>query len=136
MAEGQTNMLLDIRSDSSIPIYEQIVSQMIFSIASGADVPGELVLSVRDLAFQLRVHPNTVARAYQELERDGILIARRGKGMEVTAEAPAVCKSKRQDIVRNRIREALREAVNSALQPDEVEKLVKEELHRVNGHRK
>ncbi|HEV3142368.1 MAG TPA: GntR family transcriptional regulator [Gemmataceae bacterium] len=129
-------MLLDIRSDSSIPIYEQIVSQMIFSIASGADEPGELVLSVRDLAFQLRVHPNTVARAYQELERDGILIARRGKGMEVTAEAPAICKAKRQDIVRNRIREALREAVNSALQPDEVEKLVKEELHRVNGHRK
>jgi GntR family transcriptional regulator len=129
-------MLLDIRSDSSIPIYEQIVSQMIFSIASGADVPGELVLSVRDLAFQLRVHPNTVARAYQELERDGILVARRGKGMEVTAEAPGICKSKRQDIVRNRIREALREAVNSALQPDEVEKLVKEELHRVNGHRK
>ncbi|HLW68643.1 MAG TPA: GntR family transcriptional regulator [Gemmataceae bacterium] len=129
-------MLLDIRSDSSIPIYEQIVSQMIFSIASGADVPGELVLSVRDLAFQLRVHPNTVARAYQELERDGILVARRGKGMEVTTEAPVICKSKRQDIVRNRIREALREAVNSALQPDEVEKLVKEELHRVNGHRK
>ena len=129
-------MLLDIRSDSSIPIYEQIVSQMIFSIASGADEPGELVLSVRDLAFQLRVHPNTVARAYQELERDGILVARRGKGMEVTEEAPGICKSKRQDIVRNRIREALREAVNSALQPDEVEKLVKEELHRVNGHRK
>jgi GntR family transcriptional regulator len=129
-------MLLDIRSDSSIPIYEQIVSQMIFSVASGADVPGELVLSVRDLAFQLRVHPNTVARAYQELERDGILVARRGKGMEVTEEAPGICKSKRQDIVRNRIREALREAVNSALQPDEVEKLVKEELHRVNGHRK
>jgi GntR family transcriptional regulator len=129
-------MLLDIRSDSSIPIYEQIVSQMIFSIASGADEPGELVLSVRDLAFQLRVHPNTVARAYQELERDGILVARRGKGMEVTADAPAICKGKRQDIVRNRIREALREAVNSALQPEEVEKLVKEELHRVNGHRK
>jgi len=129
-------MLLDIRSDSSVPIYEQIVSQMIFSIASGGDVPGELVLSVRDLAFQLRVHPNTVARAYQELERDGILVARRGKGMEVTAEAPSICKAKRQDIVRNRIREALREAVNSALQADEVERLVKEELHRVNGHRK
>ena len=129
-------MLLDIRSDSSVPIYEQIVSQMIFSIASGADVPGELVLSVRDLAFQLRVHPNTVARAYQELERDGILVARRGKGMEVTAEAPSICKAKRQDIVRNRIREALREAVNSALQAEEVERLVKEELHRVNGHRK
>jgi GntR family transcriptional regulator len=129
-------MLLDIRSDSSIPIYEQIVSQMIFSIAAGADPPGELVSSVRDLAVELRVHPNTVARAYQELERDGILVARRGRGMEVTADAPAICKTKRQDIVRNRIREALREAVNSALQPDEVERLVKEELHRVNGHRK
>ncbi|MFL5342388.1 MAG: GntR family transcriptional regulator, partial [Gemmataceae bacterium] len=93
----------------------------------------ELIPSVRDLAFQLTVHPNTVAKAYQELERQGILEAQRGRGMEVTVDAPKLCRGKRQDIVRGRIRDALREAVASALSPDEVLQLVEEELHRVNG---
>ena len=84
-------------------------------------------------AQQITVHPNTVAKAYQELERQGILEAKRGRGMEVTADAPRVCRVKRQEIIRGRIRDALREAVASALPPDEVRQLVEEELHRVNG---
>lgn len=126
-------MLFDIHPDSPIPIYEQIVSQVIFGVASGSLQKGELILSVREMALQLTVHPNTVAKAYQELERRGILEARRGKGMEVTSAAPSICKSQRQEIIRNRIRDALREAVDSALSPDEVRQLVDEELHRVNG---
>ena len=126
-------MLFDIQPKSPIPIFEQIVSQVIFSIASGGAEVGELIPSVRDLAFQLTVHPNTVAKAYQELERQGILEAQRGRGMEVTADAPKLCRAKRQDIVRGRIRDALREAVASALPPAEVLQLVEEELHRVNG---
>jgi GntR family transcriptional regulator len=126
-------MLFDIHPDSPIPIYEQIVSQVIFGVASGALQKGELILSVREMALQLTVHPNTVAKAYQELERRGVVEARRGKGMEVTAAAPGICRSQRQDIVRNRIRDALREAVDSALSPEEVQQLVEEELHRVNG---
>src|SRR5262245_4612028 len=126
-------MLFDIHPASPIPIYEQIVSQVIFAIASGVLQKSELIPSVRDMAEQGTVHPNTVAKAYQELERRGVLEARRGKGMEVTLTAPSICKSQRNEIIRNRIREALREAVASALPPDEVEQLVHEELHRVNG---
>jgi len=126
-------MLFDIHPASPIPIYEQIVSQVIFAIASGVLQKSELIPSVRDMAEQVTVHPNTVAKAYQELERRGVLEARRGKGMEVTPTAPSICKSQRNEIIRNRIREALREAVASALPPDEVEQLVHEELHRVNG---
>jgi hypothetical protein len=55
--------------------------------------------------------------------------------MEVTTDAPGICKSKRQEIVRNRIRQALKEAVQSELPAADVEKLVTEELHRFNGHR-
>jgi GntR family transcriptional regulator len=129
-------MLFDVQSKSPIPIYEQIVSQVIFGVASGALEAGELIPSVRELAPQITVNPNTVARAYQELERRGVLTARRGKGMEVTAEAPALCRAQRQEIVRGRIREALREAVSSALAPEEVRRLVDEELTRVNGKRR
>src|SRR5947209_20604667 len=101
-------MLFDIVPDSPVPIYEQIVTQVTFGVASGSLSAGSLIPSVRELAQRLLVHPNTVARAFQELERRGVLSARRGRGMEVTAEAPAACRVQRQEIVRQRIRDALR----------------------------
>jgi GntR family transcriptional regulator len=123
----------DIEPSSSIPIYEQIVAQVIFSVASGSLVVGELIPSVRELGERLQVHPNTVARAFQELERRGVVTARRGRGMEVTTEAPQLCRGARQDIVRQRIRDALREAASSAMEPADVRRLVEEELARANG---
>jgi GntR family transcriptional regulator len=128
-------MLYRIEPDSPIPIYEQIVAQVIFGVASGVPelAAGELIPSVRQMAGQLTVHPNTVARAFQELERRGVVTARRGKGMEVTPEAPKLCRAARQEIVRGRIREVLREAASSALSPEEIRRLVDEELAHVNG---
>jgi GntR family transcriptional regulator len=126
-------MLFKIHTDSPIPIYEQIFTQIIFGIASGDLEVGELIPSVRDLAPRLVVNPNTVARAYQELERQGFVTSRRGKGMEVTPEAPALCRARRQEIIRGRIREALREASASALPVEEIRRLVEEELLRISG---
>jgi GntR family transcriptional regulator len=126
-------MLFDLQRDAAVPIYEQIVSQVIYGVAAGALEPGTLIPSVRELAERLLVHPNTVARAFQELEREGVLTTRRGRGMEVTAEAPAQCRARRQEKVRQRIRQALREAVSSALPAAEVRQLVEEELTRANG---
>jgi GntR family transcriptional regulator len=126
-------MVFDIQPDSPVPIYEQIVARLLFAIASGALEPGARIPSVRELSNQLLVNPNTVARAFQELERQGVLIARRGLGMEVTLEAPRACRAQRQEIIRGRIRAALKEAVSSALGPEEIRRLVDEELERVNG---
>lgn len=129
-------MWFDIHPDSPIPIFEQIVTQVIFNIASGGLEVGALIPSVRDLGMRLTVHPNTVAKAFQELERLGVLTARRGRGMEVTADALKVCQTRRRDIVGKRIRETLREAVSSGLSPDEVRRLVEDEIGRVNGKRR
>jgi GntR family transcriptional regulator len=129
-------VLLQIQPDSPVPIYEQIVAQVTFGIASGAVDPGALIPSVREMAQQLLVHPNTVARAFQELERRGLVEAKRGRGMEVTKPAPGLCRAQRQEIVRGRIREALREAASSALSHDEIRKLVEDELARANGQRR
>ena len=125
-------MLFKIHTPSTIPIYEQIVSQVIFAIASGALEVGECIPSVRDLGEQLVVNPNTVARAFQELERAGIVQVRRGVGMEVTPEAPARCRSRQREIVQGHIREALRAAAASALSHEEIRNLIEEELHRVS----
>src|SRR5438132_13268953 len=119
-------MLFSIQPDGPVPIYEQIVAQVIYGVAAGALEPGTLIPSVRELAERLLVHPNTVARAFQELERAGVVTARRGRGMEVTPDAPATCRAKRQELIRNRIRTALREAAGSALSSDDIRQLVEE----------
>jgi GntR family transcriptional regulator len=128
-------MLFEIDQHSLVPVYEQIVDQVTFGVASGSLEPGLLIPSVRDLAQRILVNPNTVARAFQELERRQVVTARRGRGMEVTPEAPAICRARREEVIRGRIRQALREAVSSALPPEEVRQLVEEELARANGHR-
>src|SRR4051812_42567784 len=117
-------MLNSVDNASEVPIYEQIVSQIIFRIASGGFEPGTMLPSVRELAPRMLVHPNTVARAFQELERQGMVMAVRGRGMEVTAEAPALSRARRKEIIQGRIGAALREAVASALSPDEIRRLV------------
>ena len=126
-------MFFLIQQDGGIPIYEQIVAQVIYGVAAGSLEPGTLIPSVRELAERLLVHPNTVARAFQELERAGVVTARRGRGMEVTADAPAACRARRQELVRNRIRAALREAAGSALSSEDIRDLVEHELALVNG---
>ncbi len=121
------------RRESSIPIYEQIVAQVIFGVASGFLEVGALIPSVRDLAGRLEVHPNTVARAYQALEQERIVTTRRGRGMEVTPEGVLLSRVRRQEILRERIRNVLREAVSSSLSNDDIRELVEQELTKVNG---
>jgi GntR family transcriptional regulator len=120
-------MSIRVRPESPVPIYEQIVSQVVFAVAGGDLGPGDLVPSVRDLAAELVINPNTVARAYQELERLGVVETRRGLGMAVTAEAPKRCRDRRKESVRERIRDAVREAIAAGLSTDDVQKLVQTE---------
>jgi len=126
-------MVLSVRPDSTVPIYEQIAVQVVFGVAAGDPPPGGLVPSVRDLAQRLLVNPNTVARAYQDLERLGVLETKRGRGMEVTGDAPALCAARRREIVRSRLRDVLREAAAGGLSADEVRALVEEEWARLAG---
>jgi GntR family transcriptional regulator len=128
-------MHFTIHADGATPIYEQIVAQVIYGIAAGTLEAGGLIPSVREMAETLLVHPNTVARAFQELEREGIVTARRGVGMEVTTGAAAACRAKRRDLVQGHIRQALREATASGLTAEEVRRLAEEELTAVNGKR-
>jgi len=126
-------LLFSVMPDSPVPIFEQIIAQITFAVAAGDVEPGNAIPSVRDLAEHLLVHPNTVAKAYQLLAERGIVTARRGRGMEVTQGAPALCREQRRQIVQTRIRQALREAVASQLPAEEIRRLVREELERANG---
>ena len=120
-------MTIRLRPDSTAAIYEQIAGQIVFAVASGDLAPGDLVPSVRDLAVQLTVNPNTVTRAFQELERLGVIEPRRGLGMAVSIGAPKVCRDRRRELIRDRVRETVREAVSAGLAPPDVHKLIDDE---------
>ena len=82
------------------PIWRQIEDGVRRLIALGALQPGAVVPSVRDLARDLRVNPNTVARAYQRLTDAGVLSARRGEGTFVSDTQPQARKAERNEMLR------------------------------------
>ena len=124
-------MFFSIDPSNGLPIYEQIVRQVKFAVAHETLRPGELVPSVRELARELAINPNTVARAYRELQADGVLDTLRGTGLAVTTGARRRCQDERVKLVRARLRQVLVEAKQSQLSPDELRELVEEELKRV-----
>lgn len=79
-------MLYKIDMKSSEPLYEQIVNQTKELVIRGILRPGDKVMSVRELATDLVINPNTVSKAYQELERLGLLEMRRGRGTFVSED--------------------------------------------------
>lgn len=124
-------MFLTIDPNNGVAIYEQIVRQVKFAVASEAVRPADLVPSVRELARQLAINPNTVARAYRELQSDGVLQSLRGTGLAVTTAAPKRCREDRRRLVRERLRQVLVEAKQSQLSADELRAMVEEELKRL-----
>ena len=91
---------MKIDADNPVPIFQQIVDRLSASVAAGVFKPGELVPSVRQQALSLLVNPNTVQRAYEHLEREGILVSRRGSGMAVADGARDLATARTQVGVR------------------------------------
>ena len=121
-------MFLQIDAHNGLAVYDQIVRQVKFAVADGAVRAGELVPSVREVARELAINPNTVARAYRELQNDGVLEPVRGTGLAVTPAARRHCQAERAKLIRARLRAVLEEAVQSGLDPAEIEQLVRTEL--------
>ncbi len=126
-------MLFQRLASDDRAIYAQIADQVKFAVAGGLLRPGELVPSVRELSRQLVVNPNTVARAYRDLQGEGVLEPVRGTGLQVAAAAPEACRDGRREFVRRRLREAIEEARRSHLDPIEIEAILGEEWARGGG---
>lgn len=126
-------MIISVDASNGLAIYDQIVRQIKFAVASEVLLPGELIPSVREMAKQTAVNPNTVSRAYRELQSEGILEVVRGTGLEVTATAVKQCRKDRQGLIQDRLRAVLKEAQQSQLETDDIRQLVETELARLNG---
>jgi GntR family transcriptional regulator len=126
-------MFMNIDPANGLAIYDQIVRQIKFAVANESVAPGDLVPSVRELARDLTINHNTVARAYRELQSQGILAPVRGTGLEITPQAPKRCQQDRIGLIRARLRSVLDEARQSQLEAGEIRELVEEELVRLDG---
>jgi len=126
-------ILLELNTADSRPIYGQIADRVKFAVAAGVLRPGELVPSVRELSKQLVVNPNTVARAYRELQNEGLLEPVRGTGLQVAEGAVERCRQARSEFVRERIRGAFEEARRTELNLGEIEAILHEEWSKGNG---
>ena len=81
---------------SDLPIYSQLVEQIKLGIVSGSLLPGERLMSVRDMATEAGVNPNTMQRALQELERDGMVYSQRTAGRFVTENMQVIERAKKK----------------------------------------
>src|SRR5437762_3657584 len=119
-------MHLHISPSDGVPIYLQIVNQVKYLVASGRLAPGEELPPIRTLAEQLVVNPNTVARAYRELEVVGVVTKRRTAGTYVSATGSPLARQERLRILAERIDLLLAEARQMDIRIEEVIDLLRE----------
>jgi GntR family transcriptional regulator len=117
-------MQYEINSASRLPIYQQLVQQVREAIARGDLEPEAQLPSVRQLSRDLVINPNTVARAYTELEREGLLNNRPGRGVFVAQHRDELTKEARRRRLVEFLDRFLTEAVHLAFSEEEVVQLV------------
>lgn len=108
----------------SIPIYEQIILGIKELIIKGAIGPGDKLPSVRELASMIVINPNTISKAYSELEQEGVIYVIKGKGTYVSKHI----KNEYKDVIINKISDELKkvvlEAESAGISKEEVQKLI------------
>ena len=103
-------MNITINTKDGVPIYRQIANQIRYMVASGLLQPGEEISPVRTLALTVNVTPNTVVKAYDELEAAGVIFKRRGAGTYISDEQSPLADRERRRIIEARIDSLLAEA--------------------------
>ena len=121
---------IHISTNDGVPIYLQIVNQIKYLVASARLAPGEELPPIRTLAEQLLINPNTVARAYRELESAGVVEKRRTAGTYVSDQGSPLARRERMKILADRLDALLAEARQMDIPFDDVMKLA-ERRHAV-----
>ncbi len=114
---------LRVNTKSPIAVYMQIEYHVQFAIASGRIKSGDALPSVRDLSESLDVNPNTVTKAFRDLELKGLVTTRRGIGVRVAENARAKCKGEVLEMVRCHLRTAVGECIAAGLTKAQIKKL-------------
>jgi GntR family transcriptional regulator len=128
-------MQLRISSNDGVPIYLQIVSQVKHLVASGRLEPGEEIPPIRLLAEQLLINPNTVARAYLELERAGVVNKRQGAGTYISDLSSPLSHREKRKVLTDRTDSLVVEAAHLDIGLPEVIALVRERHETIHSEK-
>ena len=118
-------MQIHISTHDGVAIFQQIVNQVKYLVASGRLAAGEELPSIRVLATQLVINPNTVARAYRELEAEGVVEKRSTAGTYVSATSPPLALRERMKVLTERVDTLLTEARQMDVDTDTLVDLIR-----------
>ena len=121
-----------IDPSSHVPIYLQIADAVRAAVAAGVYRPGEVLPSLRAMAIKLHVNPNTVQRAYDELEREGMIYSQRGRGLFVAEQGAATAQSAAGNGVRRALDEAIRAGQVAGMTPVQVREIFDAAVQRAD----
>ncbi len=121
-------MFIKVDTKSAVPIYSQIIEQIKYSIASKSLKSGDKLPSIRELAGQLVINPNTVIKAYTELEREGIIATKKGQGSFVSDAPVTMIKSERVKIITNLLDKVIVQTIQLGIAHDDFLKTASKEF--------
>ena len=122
-----------INPHSGVPVYRQVIDQVKYYVASGGLKEEDQLPSIRELAQSLAINPTTVVRVYGELEREGVIEMRHGKGAFISASGPGLSAAERDRILRGLARQLAVEAMQMGAPSGHVLRVVREELSELQG---
>jgi GntR family transcriptional regulator len=120
---------------SHVPIYLQIADEIRAAVAAGLYRPGEALPSLRAMAVEAQVNPNTVQRAYDELEREGLVFSQRGRGLFVAEQGAASAQITAGDGVRRTFDEAIRASLAAGMRTKQIREIFNAALEQTTKSR-
>jgi GntR family transcriptional regulator len=124
---------IQISTGATAPIYRQIIDQVRRGLTSGELAVGDPLPSVRALAERLVVNHNTVAKAYNELSRDGVIETKQGRGVFIAKRRNIYTKAERTRRLETALDAFIGEVVTLDFEPDEIREAVEKKLKELNG---
>ncbi|EAD0694504.1 GntR family transcriptional regulator [Listeria monocytogenes] len=125
--------MFTINTKSQLPIYEQIVQKIKEQVVKGILQEGEKILSIREFASRIGVNPNTVSKAYQELERQEVIVTVKGKGTFIANQEDKVSSPKKLAETKIKLKETILDLVYLGINVEEIHRLSDEYSQDIFG---
>jgi len=125
-------VLIKVDARGFVPLYEQVKAEIRRLAALGAVKPADPLPSIRELAAEILVNPNTVARAYRELEQEGLIVTQKGRGSFLSARRAQDADRSLEAHLRRKMDETVREIRSFGRSPAEILKLAEESVRRLD----
>lgn len=127
--------MFKIDMQSGKPVFQQIIDEIRLSVASGKYLEGDKIPTIRELAAELRVNRNTVAKAYRELEQCGLITTRPGIGSIICDTASHIRKTEKKRILKEKIVDLLVEAYHLQVENKELIEWLEQEMEKMSNEK-